>query len=195
MSKKHKKQNNDSQEQKQEPIQQNDEVSSSDEQEDNEELEAQETEPSWEDKYNELNDKYHRVWADFENTKKRLEKEKYNAIDYAIEKFASSILAPIDSLEMALDHAKNTQGDPKELLQKLEEGIELTIKQFITAFEKSNLEIVDTDCEFDPNVHNAIMQVDSDKHQEGEIVQVMQKGYLLNTKVIRPAMVSICKKD
>jgi molecular chaperone GrpE len=151
-------------------------------------------EPTWEEKYNELNDKYHRVHADFENTKKRLEKEKYNSIDYAVEKFANSILAPIDSLEMALNHAKSADGDPKELLEKLEEGIDLTIKQFITAFEKSNLEIVDTDCEFDPNYHNAIMQVDSQDHDDGEIVQVMQKGYLLNSKVIRPAMVSICKR-
>ena len=149
---------------------------------------------SLEEKYNELNDKYHRVHADFENTKRRLEKEKYNAIDYAVEKFASSILAPMDSLEMAVNHAKNTDGDPKELLEKLEEGIDLTIKQFITAFEKSNLELVDTDCEFDPNFHNAIMQVESEEHEDGAIVQVMQKGYTLNGKVIRPAMVSICKK-
>ena len=149
---------------------------------------------SFEDKYNELNDKYHRVYADFENTKRRLEKEKYNAIDYAVEKFANSILAPMDSLEMAMNHAKSSEGDPKELLEKLEEGIDLTLKQFITAFEKSNLELVDTDCEFDPNFHNAIMQVNSENHEDGAIVQVLQKGYTLNGKVIRPAMVSICKK-
>jgi len=149
---------------------------------------------SFEDKYNELNDKYHRVYADFDNTKKRLEKEKYLAIDYAIEKFAKEILAPIDSLEMALNHAKTSDGDPKELLEKLEEGIELTIKQFITAFNKSNLEVIESEGEFDPHYHNAIMQVESEDHAEGNIVSVMQKGYMLNEKVIRPSMVSICKK-
>ena len=77
----------------------------------------------------ESEDKFLRVHADFENIKKRLEREKYQAIDYASEKFAKDLLAPIDSLEMALQSA-NVNLDAAELLGKLKEGIELTIKNF-----------------------------------------------------------------
>lgn len=138
-------------------------------------------------------DKYLRVHADFENIKKRLEKEKYQAIDYASEKFAKDLLAPIDTLELALS-STNTQLDAHELLEKVKEGISLTIKNFNTTFEKHNITKVETDGEFDPNVHNAVMQVDSADHEDGAIVQELQKGYLLKDRLLRPAMVSICKK-
>ena len=135
-------------------------------------------------------DKYYRVHADFENIKKRLEKEKYQAIDFASEKFAKDLLAPIDSLEMALQSA-NAQLDAGELLNKLKEGIELTIKNFNTTFEKHNISKIETDGEFDPNVHNAVMQVDSENHETGQIVSELQKGYLLKDRLLRPSMVSI----
>ena len=135
-------------------------------------------------------DKYLRVHADFENIKKRLEREKYQAIDYASEKFAKDLLAPIDSLEMALQSA-NAQLDAGELLNKLKEGIELTIKNFNTTFEKHNISKIETDGEFDPNVHNAVMQVDSENHESGQIVTELQKGYMLKDRLLRPSMVSI----
>lgn len=138
-------------------------------------------------------DKYLRVHADFENIKKRLEREKYQAIDYASEKFAKDLLTPIDTLELALS-STNTQLDAHELLEKVKEGISLTIKNFNTTFEKHNITKVETDGEFDPNVHNAVMQVDSADHEDGAIVQELQKGYLLKDRLLRPAMVSICKK-
>ena len=138
-------------------------------------------------------DKYLRVHADFENIKKRLEREKYQAIDYASEKFAKDLLAPIDTLEMALKSA-NADVEAAELLEKLKEGIELTIRSFITNFKKNNITQVQTDIEFDPNVHNAVMQVDSADHEDGAIVTELQKGYLLKDRLLRPAMVSICKK-
>lgn len=137
-------------------------------------------------------DKYLRVHADFDNIKKRLEKEKYQAIDYASEKFAKDLLAPIDTLEMALaaeEAASNLSSE--DLLAKLKEGVQLTIKNFYTAFDKHNISIVETDGEFDPNFHNAIMQVDSEVKGTGEIVQVLQKGYMLKDRLLRPAMVSI----
>jgi len=144
-------------------------------------------------KLKESEEKYLRVHADFENIKKRLEREKYQAIDYASEKFAKDLLAPIDSLEMATLSAK-ADLSAEELLEKLKEGIELTIKNFNTAFEKHDISLVETDGAFDPNFHNGIMQVESDDHEEGEIVQVMQKGYKYKERLLRPAMVSICKK-
>lgn len=80
-----------------------------------------------EEKLKEAEDKYLRVHADFENIKKRLEREKYQAIDYASEKFAKDLLTPIDTLEMALQSA-NAELSAEELLEKLKEGIELTLK-------------------------------------------------------------------
>mgnify|MGYP005842174675 CR=1 FL=1 len=143
-------------------------------------------------KLKEAENRYLRVHADFENIKKRLEKEKYQAIDYASEKFAKDLLTPIDTLEMALSAEESAKDLSKEeLLAKLKEGVELTIKNFYTAFEKHDIEVVDAHGEFDPNVHNAVMQVDSDEHEKGQIVQVMQKGYTLKGRLLRPAMVSI----
>lgn len=138
-------------------------------------------------------DKYLRVHADFENIKKRLEKEKYQAIDYASEKFARDLLAPIDSLQMALKSA-HAELSADELLGKLKEGIELTIKNFNTVFEKHDISTVETNGEFDPNFHDAVMQVDSAEHEDGQIVQELQKGYKYKERLLRPAMVSICKK-
>ena len=135
-------------------------------------------------------EKFLRVHADFENIKKRLEREKYQAIDYASEKFAKDLLTPLDTLEMALASA-NVDLSAEELLPKLKEGIELTIKSFITTFEKHNITKVDTNCEFDPNVHNAVMQVDSPEHETGQIVSELQKGYMLKDRLLRPSMVSI----
>ena len=138
----------------------------------------------------ESEDKYLRVHADFENIKKRLEREKYQAIDYASEKFAKDLLTPLDTLEMALASA-NVDLSAEELLPKLKEGIELTIKSFITTFEKHNITKVDTTGEFDPNMHNAVMQVDSQNHESGQIVSELQKGYMLKDRLLRPSMVSI----
>ncbi|MDX4062260.1 nucleotide exchange factor GrpE [Aliarcobacter skirrowii] len=143
-----------------------------------------------EDELKQSEDKFLRVHADFENIKKRLEKEKYQAIDYASEKFAKDLLTPLDTLEMALASA-NASISAEELLPKLKEGIELTIKSFITTFEKHNITKIDTDGEFDPNVHNAVMQVDSPDHETGQIVNELQKGYMLKDRLLRPSMVSI----
>lgn len=165
--------------------------------ENNEEVETQEKEETLEEKVvrleNELKqseDKFLRVHADFENIKKRLEKEKYQAIDYASEKFAKDLLTPIDTLEMALKSA-NADVQPAELIEKLKEGIELTIKSFITTFEKHDISRIQTDGEFDPNIHNAVMQVDSSEHETGQIVAELQKGYKLKERLLRPSMVSI----
>ena len=135
-------------------------------------------------------EKFLRVHADFENIKKRLEREKYQAIDYASEKFAKDLLTPLDTFEMALASA-NVDLSAEELLPKLKEGIELTIKSFITTFEKHNITKVDTTGEFDPNMHNAVMQVDSQNHESGQIVSELQKGYMLKDRLLRPSMVSI----
>jgi len=141
------------------------------------------------EKAKESEDKFLRTHADFDNIKKRLEKEKYQAIDYASEKFAKDLLTTMDTLEMALQSA-TSDGSSDELIEKLKEGIELTLKSMLATFEKHNISVVETDI-FDPQLHNAVMQVESEDHESGQIVQVMQKGYMYKERLLRPAMVSI----
>lgn len=140
-------------------------------------------------KAKEAEDKFLRTHADFENIKKRMEKEKYQAIDYASEKFAKDLLSTMDTLEMALQSA-HSDVPAEELIEKMKEGIELTLKNMVSTFEKHDISAVETQ-EFDPQVHNAVMQVESEEKESGEIVQVMQKGYMYKERLLRPAMVSI----
>ncbi len=146
------------------------------------------------DKLKEAEDKYLRVHADFENTKKRLEREKYQLLDYAYEKFAKDLLPVIDSLDMALASSQNENADKAELFEKLKEGISLTMDNFIKVFKNHGVDIVDTNEGFDPHLHEAIMQTPSETHDEGAIVAVLQKGYKYKERVLRPALVSVCKK-
>lgn len=157
------------------------------------EVEIVEATNECEEKLKAAEERYLRVHADFENIKKRLEKEKYQAIEYASERFAKDLLTPIDTLEYAILSA-NSDTDPAELVQKIKEGLELTIKNFKSVFEKHGIELVDTDGEFDPNFHDAVMQIESEAHDDGQIVQALQKGYKYKDRLLRPAMVSICKK-
>ncbi len=149
---------------------------------------------SLEEKLKECEDRYLRTHADFENVKKRLEREKYQLLEYAYEKFAKDLLPVIDSLEMAMQSSKNEQLDSKELLEKLQEGIGLTLENFAKAFNKHGIDLIECEGEFDPHLHDAVMQVASEEHDEGQIVQLLQKGYKYKERVLRPSMVSICKK-
>ncbi|MFT7859512.1 MAG: nucleotide exchange factor GrpE [Sulfurimonas sp.] len=142
------------------------------------------------DELNTLKDKYARVHADFDNIKKRLEREKYTAVEYANEKFAKDMVPVIDSLEGALKSA-NTEGDKAELFDKLKEGIELTYKQFLTSLEKHGVTMVSHDEPFDPNIHNAIQSVDSEDIESGQIVQTFQTGYKYKERPLREAMVVV----
>ena len=146
-----------------------------------------------ENKLKDSEDKYLRVHAEFENIKKRLEREKYNAIDYAQEAFAKDLLPVTDTLELAINHTDANEENALEVLEKFKEGIDLTIKKLNDVFEKHGIELIDCDGEFDPNFHNAVMQVDSDEHEAGAIVQKLQKGYSYKSRTLRPAMVSVAK--
>ncbi|MBL0687121.1 MAG: nucleotide exchange factor GrpE [Sulfurospirillum sp.] len=140
-----------------------------------------------------LEDKYIRVHADFENMSKRLEKEKQSAVAYANELFARDMLPVIDALDAASLLKEGEDIKPEELFEKVKEGINLTVDQFKKSFEKHGIEVVHVDGDFDPNFHNAVMQVDSEDKKSGEILQVFQKGYKIKDRVLRPAMVSTVK--
>jgi len=143
----------------------------------------------------EYKDKYLRAHADFENTKRRLEKDKSNAVAYANESFAKDILAVMDSFENALASMASTKDtdESSEVLVKMKEGVDLTFEQLKKILEKNSIKEVSCEGEFDPEVHQAIMQVESDDHEVGDVVQVMQKGYTIKDRILRPAMVSTCK--
>jgi len=137
-----------------------------------------------------LKDKYARVHADFDNIKKRLEREKYTAVEYSNEKFAKDMIPVMDALQMALTSTA-TLTDPQEHLNKLNEGIELTLKQFTTSLEKHGVTMVSHDEPFDPNIHNAVQTVDSEDVESGQIVQTFQTGYKYKNRPLREAMVIV----
>ncbi|MEA1952954.1 MAG: nucleotide exchange factor GrpE [Campylobacterota bacterium] len=137
-------------------------------------------------------DKFLRAHADFENSKRRLEKDKMNAVSYANESFATDILAVMDSFENALNSMESID-ESSEVLNNMKEGVNLTFEQLKKILNKNSIKEIDCEGEFDPEVHQAIMQVESDNHEVGDVAQVMQKGYTIKDRVLRPAMVSTCK--
>ena len=138
----------------------------------------------------EYKDKYARVHADFDNIKKRLEREKYTAVEYANEKFAKDMVPVVDSLQMALKSA-DADTAPEELIEKLKEGIELTLKQFMSALEKHGVTMVSHEEPFDPNIHNAVSSVDHPEVESGQIVETFQTGYKYKERPLREAMVVV----
>jgi molecular chaperone GrpE len=137
-----------------------------------------------------LKDKYARVHADFDNIKKRLEREKYSALEYANERFAKDLIPVVDSLSMAIS-ASASEAEATVLLEKLKEGVELTMKQLLSVLEKHGVTPVDESEPFDPNIHNAVQKVDSEEHQSGAIVTTFQKGFRYKERTLRDAMVVI----
>lgn len=130
--------------------------------------------------------------ADFENIKKRLEKDKITAVNFANESFARDLLGVIDSLEMAL----NTQiSEENEQAKSLKEGVSLTIESFKAALAKHGVKMIETSVggEFNPEIHNAMSYVESDSIASGFIAQIYQNGYMYNERILRPAMVLIAK--
>lgn len=131
-----------------------------------------------------LNTKYMRLMADFQNFKRRTEKEKSDIYAYANEKIVVQLLDVIDNFERGLMVESADEGFVK--------GMEMIFKQFMDVLEKSGLEEIKAQGEdFDPNFHNAVMTEDNDEYESGKVTAVLQKGYLLNKKCVRPAMVKV----
>lgn len=131
-----------------------------------------------------LNTKYLRLMADFQNFKRRTEKEKSDIYAFANEKIISELLNVIDNFERAL-----AAGDAEDSFCQ---GMEMILKQLLTVLEKAGAsEITALGEDFDPNFHNAVMTEDSDEYESGKVTEVLQKGYILNNKVIRPSMVKV----
>ena len=134
----------------------------------------------------EHHDAWLRAKAETENVRRRAQEDIAKAAKFAAEKFASAMLPVKDSLEAALAVDNQT-------VEKLREGVELTLKQLAAAFEGANLaEENPVGQKFDPNKHQAISAIESDA-EPNTVVTVLQKGYLLNERVLRPALVMVAK--
>ncbi|HEG2606231.1 MULTISPECIES: nucleotide exchange factor GrpE [unclassified Campylobacter] len=138
--------------------------------------------------YNELKDTYLRANAEFENIKKRMEKEKISATIYANESFAKDLLDVVDALEAAINVEAND-----EISLKIKEGVQNTLDLLLKKLEKHMVKVIEADGEFDPNLHEAMFHVESADYESNHIVQLLQKGYMMNDRVIRSAKVSVAK--
>lgn len=131
--------------------------------------------------------------AELENVKKRSQEELEKAMNYSISKFTKELLPVMDALYLAIDNAPKEQLSKDDKCNNFFNGVNITFSELKKVFEKNNIiRLYPLDEEFDHNFHQAIMQVESDK-EEGTIVNVIQAGYTLNGRLIRPAMVSVSK--
>ena len=128
--------------------------------------------------------KYLRLMAEFQNYKKRVSKEKDDLRSYANENLVLSLLEVLDNFERALQHDTDDEG--------FVTGMQMIFKQMLDKLNKAGLEEIQAlGADFDPNFHNAVLTGDDPQYESGKVTDVMQKGYTLNGKVIRAAMVKV----
>lgn len=134
-------------------------------------------------------DKYLRISAELENYKRRAIKERADAINYGNERLIKDILPIVDSLERALDHAYNSED-----FDAFVEGLRLIYDNLLVSLEKQGVERIDAAGEdFDPNFHEAMLQVETEEYENNKIVEELEKGYLLNGRLLRPVKAAISK--
>jgi len=135
-------------------------------------------------------DKAVRAQAELENVRRRSQRDLENAHKYALEKFLQDLLPIQDSMEMGLTAAQDESAD----INKLREGSELILKMFADLLDKYGIETIDPQGHpFDPEHHQAMTLLESPDHEPDTVVSVMQKGYKLNDRLVRPAMVVVSK--
>jgi len=132
-------------------------------------------------------EKYLRLYAEFENYKRRIQKENQTMKAYKAQDVLNDILPTIDNIERALQ----IEGE-NEQFQSLKKGVEMIHESLINALKENGLELIETEGhQFDPNVHQAVVQDDNPDFESGEITQELQKGYKLKERVLRPSMVKV----
>ena len=133
-------------------------------------------------------DKYLRAIAELDNYRKRAARERTDIIKYGKEDIIKDILPFMDSLDRALEH---DTGD----IKAFKDGVALIREQLLGCLKKHGVEKIEAaGKDFDPNFHEALMQTESDQHEDNKIVSEMEKGYLLNGRLLRPSRVCVCKK-
>ena len=146
-----------------------------------------------EDLKKQADDRYARLMAEFQNFKKRSAKEKQDIHSYANEKIIKDLLEVLDNFERAISLMENGNLDVKsDENNAMQEGISLILSQLLEVLTKAGLEEIEAlGQEFDPKFHHAVLNEPSDEFKSGEVSKVLQKGYKLNDRVIRPAMVVV----
>ena len=179
--------------------QKNDSIEKNVEKEPNNEISPEskvEVEKTLEEKLNESEDKLLRSLAEIENQRRRFEKEIKDAFEFGSFNFAKDSLAALDNLQRAKIAIKNDETlKTNKDLNKFLENISIIEKDLITIFEKNRIKKIDIENKkFDPNLHQAMSEVEDDAIESGSIVQEIQAGYMLGDRLLRPALVSVSKK-
>ncbi len=149
--------------------------------------EKKDKENKLQEKVDELEDRVKRQMAEFDNFRKRTEKEKAAMFETGARSVIEKILPVVDNFERGLGALSE-----EELKQPFAEGMNMVYKQMMTELEKLDVKVIEAvGCEFDPNLHNAVMQVESDEYESGVIAQELQRGYTYRDTVIRYSMVAV----
>ena len=149
-----------------------------------------------EDKIKELEEKLARTLAEMENQRRRFEKEKDDAFEYGGFSFARESLNLIDNFDRAKQSLENDEKiKNSDVLQKVLDHLDIIKKDLISIFKKNNIdEIIAVDKKLDPNLHQAMMEVEDDNKEPGTIVQEIQKGFKMKDRLLRPSLVAVSKK-
>jgi len=143
-----------------------------------------------EDALSEEKNKYLRLYADFDNYKKIAARNKEELLKYANEELMTDILTVIDHLELALQHSSEDSADSASLAK----GVDLTLKELKSVLEKHGLIAIDaSEKPFDPSIHHAMSQIETEDAEENTVVKEFRKGYMLRDRVLRAALVGVAK--
>ena len=155
-----------------------------------------EREKTVEDKLKETEEKLLRALADIENQRRRFEKERQEAFDFGGFNFARESLSLLDNIDRAITSFKNDNNlKNNKDLDKIIDGIEIVKKDLISIFKKNDIkEIECINKKFDPNFHQAMLEVEDNTRNPGTVVQEIQKGYMMKDRLLRPSLVSVTKK-
>lgn len=138
-----------------------------------------------------LNNKYLRMAADFDNYRKRQMQERESLLKYGAADTMTKLLAVLDTFERAQESLKDVED-----VQSVKEGYEVAFKQLMDTLKKAGLETIDAlGAEFDPNLHEAIAQTPTNEHPDNTVISQMQKGYKLADRVLRPALVNVALNE
>ena len=151
---------------------------------------------SVEDKFKATEEKLLRSMAEMENQRRRSEKERQEAFEFGGFNFARESLSLLDNIDRAISSFKNdaTLKNNKDL-DKIIDGIEIIKKDLISIFKKNNIEAIEClNKKFDPNFHQAILEIEDEKTDPGIVVQEVQKGYMMKGRLLRPSLVGVSKK-
>lgn len=155
--------------------------------------ETEKLEKNLEEELGQEKDRYLRLYAEFDNYKKRVARDREELIKYGNESLLYELLPVIDNLEMAMKHSSNDTSSASG--GGLAQGVEITLKEFLKVIDKFGLSPIDASGKmFDPSMHHAMTQVERDDIDENMVVEEFRKGYMFSEKVLRPSLVAVSKK-